>query len=622
MINDFLHDKLIQIGNSMDTGKFVNVEDELLELKDVSSGLGTSLKQSVCAFLNTNGGYLICGIREHDNKEYRVTGFDKNKENELIDLQTKVFKTEEGIFLDLSEHIALSYHDFRGKHLAIIHIRPVSEDVKYLTYFGKAYERVLTQDREISKTKILEHQEYKQELEYSKELSIVEGATIEELDFEKIKEYIARINERGLRTETLKKTLEEAKPFLIRRNCLKDDQVTTLGLLLFGKDPEYYLGNRTEVDCFLTNETGIAEDKKDFQSDVLTLMTESFRFIWKYIKVARTTKNGGSSEPEYPENLIRESINNALAHRDYTIDQFTTIRVRPNLHLQIKNPGSFKSKMLIVDKGQDVQVLRIIPGIPESKNPKLAAILKTYDRVENQGIGMSTLVGVCLNNTIDVPYYEIEPLSHTLSLFIPSGRLLDKKIEYWLKSFDNYLSEKLEGNYKEEHKRVLAYFYKSEKLNKAGKYTVLLSKSNNHFEVIDALLEANLIYKHPASKEEAPVYVLERDLMHDNFNGVLSELLQSHFQAKNTEGVVFSQLDAIEKQVLNIIYRNSRFNRQAIKPSDITPEVYLLEYGESINPKTYQSLGRKVRNICKNYFEIGFLEQNSTSKGYQIPPSV
>ena len=619
MINDILNDTLNQIGKTIDTGVFVNVEDGIIELKDTSNGVGSSLKESVCAFLNTNGGYVICGIFENERStEYRVHGFDKKKENELIDLRTKEFKTHENILPDLSDYIDFDYHEFRGKTLAIIHVRPVSEDIKFLKYQSKAYERVLARDKVISKAKELAQQEYKQELEYSKEIKPIEGATLEDLDVDKINTFIIKINE-TVRKESVKKDIEEAKPFLIRRHCIKDDKITLLGMLLFGKEPTVFLEYRAEVDCFVGDDSSIARDKHDFQDDVLTLITDSFRFIWRHIKLGHTAVNGGQSEPEYPERLIREVINNALAHRDYTINKFITIRVRPNEHLEIKNPGSFKAKMLINDSSEDIHVRRVIPGIPETKNPKLASILKAYDKIESQGIGMATLVGVCLENLIDVPYYEIETTAQMINMVIPSGKLIDDKVEFWFRSFQKYISDKLENEFTTEHKKVLAYFYKSEKLNERRKYTILLSKSNNHFEVIHTLQKAKLIFEHKASRDDTPIYVLDRELLKVDFSKDLTSLFTKKYQVqKELLKTEYNALDAVQKRVLNIIYRNSRYNQEAIKPTLITPEVYLAEYGKNIDPKIYETLGRRVRKICEKYWQEGLLSKDDKTKGYNI----
>lgn len=60
-------------------------------------------------------------------------------------------------------------------------------------------------------------------------------------------------------------------------------------------------------------------------------------------------------------------------------------------------------------------------------------------------------------------------------------------------------------------------------LNKQRRYTILLSESNNHFDVILQLKEAGLILEHSASTDDNPIYILERELMKDNF---IDELIQ------------------------------------------------------------------------------------------------
>ena len=66
-MTEYINDILEQINHSIDTNIFVDVGKPKIELKDLANGKEwTSLKHSVCAFLNTNGGYVICGVRERD----------------------------------------------------------------------------------------------------------------------------------------------------------------------------------------------------------------------------------------------------------------------------------------------------------------------------------------------------------------------------------------------------------------------------------------------------------------------------------------------------------------------------------------------------------------------------
>lgn len=587
MKSDFIQENLAKIEQSLHSQSFIDIEKSKIELKDLTTGNEwNSLKETLCAFLNSEGGIVFCGIRER-NKQYHLRQFDRNNESNIVDLQTKVFKDDNQVLMDLSSNILFDYFDVNGVEIVAIAVYPLSDDLKYVSYNGKYYERKLTQDHEIPAAKLQRQREYKLELEYAKELTFVDGAQVSDFSLDKINKYINLLN-LEIRNETLKPSLAKAKEFLAKQHFIKDANITTLGMLVCGNDPFHYLGERVEVDSYYDTSSDIGKDKKIFRNDIINLMEETFRYIWGHIKVSRTIREGGKSEPEYPEKMIRETINNALAHRDYTINGFITVTVEPNRHIEIKNPGSFKEKMKLIHTETDVPVRRLIPGIPESKNPKLASVLKVFDKIESQGRGMASLVNTALDNLVDLPFYEIKQGS--ISLKIPTGKLVDEAIESWLNGFDNYIVRKLKNHLSFEHKAVLAYFYKSELLNKQRFFTILLTESNNHYLVIEELKEAGLIYEHPASTEENVVYVLDRVLMKTQFTDELIALV----------GDEYIHYDDVAKEILNIAYLYTKSNNQALKASDITPEVYRRLYGKEVNPKQYESLGRKVRSLCND----------------------
>jgi predicted HTH transcriptional regulator len=605
--NDLLNRIILGIETTRSSGQFQDIEDSFVELKDLSSGNEwTSLKETVCAFLNTNGGYVICGIRER-NRQYSFPGFDRNNEGRIIELRSKFFKNDNDVLPDLSDNIDFDYRNVLGKTLAVITVRPLSEDLKYLKFDSVYYERVLTQDKVIPQAKLIQHREYKSELEYSKEINPVANARLDDLDIQKINQFIIKVNATG-RKETVKKDLQDAADFLRRRYCINaEGAVTVLGLLLFGKEPFQYLEYRAEVDCYFETGNDIGRDKRIYQDDVINLMDDAFSFVWGHIKVGRSYIGGGRSEPEFPEKLVREVVNNAFAHRDYVVNKFITIKINPGEGIEVKNPGSFKQKMLITDTSTKSEIRRIISGVPETKNPKLANVLKAFDKIESQGIGMATLVSVCLENQIDVPYYDLSVLD-TISLVIASGKLLDDETQRWINSFYGYLSERLDGKMTQEHELVLAYLLKSERLNQKRLYTILLSPSNNHFDVLSDLKQSGLVIEHPAaSSEQTPVYVLDKELTLVDFSK----------QIEKQTGKSLTGLDDAQKKVLNIVYRYNHYNKQSIKSNVITPELYAQLHGKEIEPTTYESLGRKVRKICGDLLKAEMLSKKD-DKSYEI----
>jgi predicted HTH transcriptional regulator len=601
MNSEYIEGILFKIEESITTDKFIDVERSIVELKDLSQGSDwKSLKETICAFLNTSGGIVICGIQEK-NKKYYHTGFNRDNESKIIELQSNCFKNDADKYVDLSDNIKFDYKDFLDGEVVIIIVYSLSQDNKFVKVNNNYYERKLTQDKKITEDKLRHQREYKVEIENSKETTIISQASIDDLSLDKINHYVSLLN-KEIKNETLKPDLEKAKSFLLRSHFINQaNEVTTLGMLVCGEDPFTFLESRAEVNCYYDTSTDIGKDKKLFRNDVINLMDETFRYIWGHIKINRTIKEGGRSEPEYPEKLIRETINNALAHRDYTINNFVSVTIEPNRYIEIKNPGSFKEKIKLINTNTDIGIRRLIAGIPDSKNPKLANVLKVYDKIESQGRGMASLVNAALENLIDLPTYEIR--QETISLKIPTGQLVDESIETWLKGFNSYITKKLKSELTFEHKAVLAYFYKSELANRKRLFAILLTESNNHYEIIEALKQAKLIFEHEAGTETNPVYVLDRTLMQTDFKDEMMNIFGDDYIHFSPEA----------REILNIVYLFTKFNNETLKAAEITPEVYRRINGREIVGKKYESLGRKVRALCKKFEHDGIFNKGVKS---------
>ena len=86
MKSEFVDEILAKIEKSVQ-GTFKEIEDAKVELKDLSTGNNwISLKETICAFLNTDGGYVFCGVRERD-KGYKISGFNRKLNGKDINPQ-------------------------------------------------------------------------------------------------------------------------------------------------------------------------------------------------------------------------------------------------------------------------------------------------------------------------------------------------------------------------------------------------------------------------------------------------------------------------------------------------------------------------------------------------------
>lgn len=613
---------LLNLKDCLETNSYISIETDKIELKDLSSGNDwKELYKTICAFLNTRGGTVIIGIHENSSKtEYKLTGFKTQNEEKLKELP-HIFTDDNSVKIDLSEYVRpdlFEIKDFFNLQICILYIEKLPEDKKYVLFNGIAYERKLTGDHKIPKVDIEKQKELRTELEMARELQPVKKASLETLNVDKLNDYIQKLNQ-GVKVETLKADIPAAKSFLERKKFVINNAPTLLGVLVCGENIYDTIGGRAQVDGFVESPSQIAGNKKVYKDNIIPLLEDSIGFVISNISTGISTDKGGSTTFEYPERLIRETVNNALAHRDYSVDKFVNITIAPNKHIEIRNPGKFRKEQ-ILRVNDDVPIRRIIP-IPKPHNPRLADVLKSFDRWEGKGWGMSSLTNMALDNYVDLPYYILYA-EQDVGLFIPKGSILDDGMELWLRSYAGFILKCTNGRVlSDEQKTALAYFLKSERLNKIDRYTIALTPDNNHYAVINDLKEWNLIIEHKHSPELYPTFIVNRTLVKNDFTNELRDIY----------GGAFDNLAIHYKDTLNAIYHFNEFaaNLKDINAAQIGDFLFFKDYKTVNDVEKFNGFKRKIRGVIMKLTEKKYLIKKdggrpsySINKDFKRKPSL
>lgn len=596
-------DRTLQlISHCITTETYQEVENERLELKNLTGGWGDDWYKTVCSFLNTNGGIIVIGINDKNNAKpphYKFTGYinSSDNENHLKQDLPKKFTDREGKPINLSAYLSrIEIRSFLDGNVAIVYVEELPDDEKYVYYNGKAYLRKITGDHELSRAEIEEYEELKAEVITYQELEIVKDAPLNTLNIDKLNQYIIKFNKGKKSGETLKADLDSALSFLQRKSFVRGDKPTLLGMLVCGDYVEDYIQGKCEVDCYVTSTIKVANNKQALKDNVIDLIEDSFSFIYRNIQVGVGYANGGTAEPEYPEDLVRESINNAIAHRNYKSNRFVVIEIKPNESLMVQNPGTFGRRQRLHYETEFGKVRRIVP-IQVARNPKLADLLKSFDRWEGIGKGLSSLIDACLENVIDVPYYILT--DGEIKLFIPKGNVYDVEMEAWLYSFSGYIFSKYGKELNDDEKIMLSFYRKSELLNRLESYTILLTMDNNHKEVIANLEDKGLIFKDPQSSEIYPIYRVDRTLMKTDFSEELKAIFKQEFDFLKSE----------YKEVLNIVYWCNLYalNSTIVSANSVGTTIYVNRNKKLNDLNDYENFKRKIRNIFNQLENKGFI---------------
>jgi ATP-dependent DNA helicase RecG len=602
---------LAKLSDLIRQGRFAELETEAVEIKPVPA-TGADWKEvhkSVNAFLNTRGGILILGVREEGtgkDRRYVLDGWKDHAEPNLKEF-SRLFTDRKGVAQDLGHCFPhMEIRSLLADRVAVVYVDELAADRRFVFLNGTAYRRQLTGDHKLTDREVEAQEEFKEEATHAKELQPVPDMSEADLDLTKLNEFIFHLNQ-PKQVETMKPDLGSARPFLERRCFLKGGAVTVLGALVCGNHPGDRLGFRAHVHAYVDTPNQIAQDKQDFVDNVLPLMESSFGYLMRNIQVGITAEEGGKALPQYPEELIRETVNNALAHRDYSVNKQVILAIKPGVHIAIRNPGAFRRTLIIEDGEAEIPVRRILPEA-KPRNPKLADVLRVFRKWEGRGIGMATLVDMCLENRIDLPHYRI--YSEEVCLFLNAGKLVGERMERLFSSFDAHIAERLDGgSLNDEQKRVLAYLIKSEWANEQLGYTILLTPDNNHFEALRGLEKAGLIMKHALSTAAYPIYIADRVLVQRSYGKELRDLF----------GTGLDSLDDTAKNVLGVLFRHSSHaHEKAVSAKQASFSLWYDRGGPAGDIKQFDTFYRKIRYLFNKLEKGGFVRKVDGTHGYVL----
>ena len=166
-----------------------------------------------------------------------------------------------------------------------------------------------------------------------------------------------------------------------------DNQPTLAGILFFGKKPEEFIGYAKITAAYIPGEdiSTPPADKKDLSKRIPEVISDAISFLRLYLKEKHEIK-GFEPEvyPEVPENVLREGIVNALAHRDYTISAPIRLFIFDD-RVEIRTPGRLPNTVTVESMRLGTHVLR---------NPTIYNFLNKIGMVTDIGSGIPRMIRI------------------------------------------------------------------------------------------------------------------------------------------------------------------------------------------------------------------------------------
>lgn len=338
----------------------------------------------VVALANANGGYLVLGME--DAFPHKVVGTSQC-ENALGKLENEIYKALQ-IPVD-----AYELFDEQNNRVVVVEIprHPVGKALRFedVPLWRSGEELIPMPD------KVLFSILQETDPDYSQ--AICEGVTIDDLDKEAIdilkEKYARKQNNPTFTSLSDRQALSDLK-------LIEGNNVTNAAVLLVGK-AEIIQQNFPQAKVqheFRTTEGQERFDKRlSFVAPFYILIDQ----LWKAVN----DRNGSVPVQEgaymfdipfFNEEVIREVINNAFAHRDYRLASEIVIKQYPT-KLSVISPGGFPI-------GVTLENILTVSSTP--RNRLLADVLAATGIVERSGQGMDVIFRLTLSEGKQTPDYS------------------------------------------------------------------------------------------------------------------------------------------------------------------------------------------------------------------------
>lgn len=189
-----------------------------------------------------------------------------------------------------------------------------------------------------------------------------------------------------------------------------DPLVTVAAGLLFGRDPRHFVPGAAVQ---LIRRVGVGpgpgptEAREELSGPITRMLDEALGFVQEHTKHYQLVS--GSRRivmSEYPTEVLREALLNALGHRDYALKGGTVDVTIWDDRVEIRSPGSLPGP-ITVDNMRDEHY---------SRNRRIMRVLKLLGLVEEYGEGVDRMIREMESRLMEPPLFIATPGSVTVTL--------------------------------------------------------------------------------------------------------------------------------------------------------------------------------------------------------------
>jgi len=465
-----------------------NEKCEWKEFKSLKSSIsgrkGEDVVSYVSAIANMSGGNLIIGIKDTTADIVGIEDFDTYS---LENIKFRILGNCSN--LDSEKFTVNEFNTSDTKKIIWIFNVPKHQHRLPVYAHKKAWQRIDDNLVEITNERL---NSILNEIVQTSDWSsiIVEDARIEDLDENAIAKARVEFVKRNPKYVDEIKTWNDRK-FLDKALLTIKGKITRAALILLGKEEsEHFLGSFVKIRWNLKTLNNQDKDYEIFSIPFLLNIDEVYKKI-RNLKY-RYMPDGTLFPDEilrYDPFNIREPLNNAIAHQDYSQGGRINVIEFEDDHLVFSNYGIFLPKS--VEKV-------VLSDAPEEiyRNPFLVSAMKNLGMVDTQGGGIRKIYNNQIERFFPMPDYDLSDGKVKVTI---TGRILNEEFARILKKNQNLfledviLLDRVQKNKPISNEELL--YLKKKKFIEGRKPNVYLS-----FKVIEPTKNEELIAEYISNK--------------------------------------------------------------------------------------------------------------------------
>ena len=362
-------------------------ESKNLEFKESTGQLDRSM-ETLCAFLNGDGGIVLYGVKDNGN----VVGQEVSDSTKRA-IAEAINRIEPFVSLEIN-YVRIPNTD---KFVIIVNAEK-QRFMRPFAYKGRAYLRIE------STTTVMPQEQYNHLLmqrggKYGWEAMVNPDLKISDLDENAI---LGAVRE-GIRNGRLPEvTIREEIPTILRKfGLFRDGNLSNAAAVLFGVDFYDY------PQCLLRMARFKGTTKEEFidnqraQGNIYILLDAAMAFFFKHLSLSGKI-NGLYREEELsiPYTALRECCINSLCHRSYHHPGSSVSIAIYDDRVEVTNTGTFPA---------DLPVERLMQEHDSKpQNPIIANVLYKSKILESWGRGIGTMVDECKRVGLPAPEFKTD----------------------------------------------------------------------------------------------------------------------------------------------------------------------------------------------------------------------